>query len=240
MVKPSQLSLKPLWVFSHIPKTAGTSFDRYLAQFFQLKDILHVNAPDLNQLPQVVHLKKGFPKLISGHHPMHGLLYQLLPPRKIVHIALMRRPIDRVISYYNYISTREYHALNKRVSDLSFDEFLSQTDVPELRNGQSRRLVGLLHSDENIPEKEIYQLAKKVIDDCFTIVGVTEKLSDLSSYLNKKLQSKTYEIPRMNSSGIKVLLSELTMKQRLKIESMNKVDIQLYEYVRSINEKLLK
>lgn len=82
------------WIFSHIPKTAGTSVESYLMQAFALKDILHINAPDLNNLPQCVYLKNKYPKFITGHHPIHGLLYQLLAEEKIVHLSMMREPVS--------------------------------------------------------------------------------------------------------------------------------------------------
>lgn len=240
VVPASEISLHHNWIFSHTPKTGGTSFDRFLAGFFQLKDILHLNAPDLNHLPEAVFLKKDFPHLISGHHPMHGLLYQLLPQQKIVHVGLMRRPVDRVVSYYNYLSTREYHALNKRVKDLSFDAFMDLEDLPELCNGQSKRIAGILHSDEIYSENNLYLKAKTAIDECFSMVGVTENMNEFCSFIRKKLKVASFEVPKINSSKVKVRLSDLSLKQRIKIEQLNKVDIQLYEYARSQFIKTIK
>ena len=219
------------WVFSHVPKSAGTSFDRFLSQFFNLKDILHINAPDLNKLPQVLNLKNQFPKLISGHHPIHGLLYQLLGNEKIVHLSMMREPISRVVSYYNYISTREYHALHKQVKDLGFDAFLEQ-DMVELYNGQSKRFAGILHSKQETSDNELYFKAKNIIDNCFTIVGVTDEIDKFSKLISYKCKTKGTPVPYSNSSTVKIRLKDLTKKQKQTIEDNNKIDIQLYKYVK--------
>ena len=219
------------WLFSHIPKSAGTSFDRFLSQFFNLKDILHINAPDLNKLPQVLNLKNQFPNLISGHHPIHGLIYQLLPDEKIVHLSMMREPISRVVSYYNYISTREYHALHKQVKDLGFDDFLKQ-DMVELYNGQSKRYAGLLHCKQDISDNELYFKAKNIIDNCFTIVGVTDEIDQFSKLISRKCKVKNTPVPNTNTSEVKIRLRDLSLKQKQLIEKNNKVDIQLYKYVK--------
>jgi len=221
------------WVFSHIPKTAGTSAESYLAQAFELKDTLHINAPDLNRLPQVMYLKNKFPQLIMGHHPIHALLYQLLPNTKIVHLSMMREPISRTLSYYNYITTREYHALHQQVKNLNFDNFLAQNSMVELHNGQAKRLSGHLHSQETISDNDLYFKAKYVIDNCFSLIGVTEYFKQFHQLIAKQCGISFKELPPINRSKIKVQLRDLDRKQLMKIKENNRVDIQLYDYVKS-------
>lgn len=220
------------WVFSHIPKTAGTSLENILIQVFELKDVLHVNAPDLNRLPQVIHLKNKYPNLIMGHHPIHALLYQLLPETRFVHLTMLREPVSRIISYYNYLATREYHALHSQIKDLRFDTFLKQ-DLVEINNGQSKRLAGCLHSDESIKGNELYQKAKFVVDNCFSLVGVTEYFKEFCHVLEKQCGIIFNHLPPANRSQRKIQLTDLKPQQRKIIEENNKVDIQLYEYVKS-------
>lgn len=228
------------WVFSHIPKTAGTTLENYLLQPFELKDVLHVNAPDLNRLPQVIYLKNKFPKLIMGHHPLHGMLYQLLPDDALVHLTMLREPVSRVISYYNYIATREYHALHHKVKDMGFDAFLEQRDLVELSNGQSRRLAGVLHSKSDISDNDLYKLSRQIIDDCFSLVGVTEYFYEFCHVLEKKCGIIFNHLPPVNRSRVKVQLTDLSPEQIERIKVINKVDIQLYEYVKSKFTQIMK
>lgn len=222
------------WIFSHIPKTAGTSLESYLSQAFALKDQLHVNAPDLNRLPQVLALKNNFPQLIMGHHPMHGLLYQLLPEQKIVHLSMMREPISRVVSYYNYLATRKYHALHAQVELLSFDQFIVQKDLVEINNGQAKRIAGLLHSTQEVDDNELYFQAKYAVDHCFSVIGVTELFKQFHQLIAQTCGVIFHQLPPINRSKIKVQLTDLSASQRLIIEANNKVDIQLYQYVKSL------
>ena len=59
-VRPLNVGESLPLVFSHVPKTAGTSFESYLASQFKMSESLHVNAPDLNRLPGVLRMKKNF------------------------------------------------------------------------------------------------------------------------------------------------------------------------------------
>ncbi|VAW36377.1 hypothetical protein MNBD_GAMMA01-809 [hydrothermal vent metagenome] len=226
------LNTKP-WVFSHIPKTAGTSLESYLAQGFALKDILHVNAPDLNKLPQCIYLKNKYAQLITGHHPIHGMLYQLLPKHKLVHLSMMRDPFYRIVSYYNYVASREYHALHQQIKHLSFDAFLQQDNMVELNNAQAKRFAGLLHSDIAIADSDLYNNAKYTVDNCFSLIGVTEYFNQFHQLLGKICGISFQSLPPINRSKVKIQLTDLTKKQLQMIRQNNRVDIQLYQYVKS-------
>ena len=218
------------WIFSHIPKTAGTSLENYLSQLFLIQDIVHVNAPDLNKIPEVLNLKNQFPRFIAGHHPMHGLLYQLLPKQKLVHLALMREPIARILSYYNYLKSRKTHALHDSVLGMDFDTFIQQPMV-ELNNGQSRRLAGMLHSDEKISDHELFKCAKNVIDNCFTLVGVTEKIELFVQLIENKCGVTINRSEPKNSSNKSLKMNEINSRQLELIQKNNAADIMLYDYV---------
>ena len=232
------MNLATNWVYSHIPKTGGTSFENYLAQLFLLQDILHVNAPDLNKMPEVMQLKKQIPRYMAGHHPMHGLLYQLLADEKLIHLTILRDPVSRVLSYYNYLSTRTSHVLHDEMAGLDIDVFLRKDNLVELHNGQARRLAGLLHSNAIISDGDLFKRAKYVVDHCFTLVGTTEKLEHLLSLIEKKCDVTFHRTPRKNHSDIRVARNQLNPEQISTINNNNRVDQKLYEYVCEIfNQK---
>lgn len=234
VVQPKEISLfETPWIFSQVPKTTGNSLESYLIQAFELKDFLPINASHLNKLPQVLYLKDKYPKFISGHHHIHGMLYQLLADTNIVHLSMMRDPVARVVSYYNYLATREYHNLNHNVQKLSFDKFLEKEDLVEIKNGQAKRFAGLLHSKKNITDKQLYQLAKHVVDNCYSLVGVTEFFKPFHKYIAKQCGVTFNELPPINRSNTKVQLTNLSPEQLTKIKQMNEVDIQLYSYVKT-------
>jgi len=221
------------WVFSHIPKTAGTSLESYLIQAFLLKDVLNINADEINNLPQCLYMKNKYPKFITGYHPMQGMLYQLLKDTNVVHISMMRDPIERVISFYNHMNTKHYHANNGSNSVLEFDDFLNQPDLSEIHNGQAKRFAGMLDTDLEISDKDIYFRAKYCIDNCFSVVGVTEFFSQFHKLIAKKCAVTFHDLPPITRLETKVQLACLQPEQMKIIKRKNKIDIQLYQYVRS-------
>ncbi|KAA3638837.1 MAG: hypothetical protein DWP95_11730, partial [Proteobacteria bacterium] len=102
-------SQSPRVVFSHVPKTGGTTLETILAKNHRLSDVLHLNAPEFKRYPDILTLKKKPPRFICGHHPLHSPLYRYLPRAPLFHITMVREPVSRVLSYYNYISHKTDH-----------------------------------------------------------------------------------------------------------------------------------
>lgn len=232
------LNITP-WVFSNIPKTAGKALDNYLTQAFALSDILSLDSVDLRQLPQSIYLKKCYPKAIIGHYSTNDLLYQLLPNQEIVHLCMMRDPIYRVIFLYNDIATNAYHTVDKSNKTMDFDDFIKQ-DNKEINNGQARRFVGLLTSEQIISDKELYEKAKYAVDNCFSLVGVSEQFKQFYQLLGNRCGVNFHNLPAIVRSKLKVQLSDVSDQQLALIREKNKVDIQLYHYVKSKFEGYLK
>ena len=221
------------WVFSHVPKTAGTALERYLIQAFALKDILNINADELNNIPACIYMKNQYPKFISGYHPIQGLLYQLLEDEKIVHLSMMRDPIERVVSFYNHLITNDYHLNSSPMKVLGFDEFIHQSELAEVHNGQAKRFAGILDTNVKLSDKEIYFKAKYSIDNCFSMVGVTEFFAQFHKLIAKKCGVIFHDLAPITRLKTKVQLAHLKPEQIKVIKNKNKIDIQLYQYVRS-------
>jgi hypothetical protein len=221
------------WIFSHVPKTAGTALESYLTQAFALKDILNINGSELINFPECLYMKNRWPKFITGRHSMQGLLYQLLDENKVVHISMMRDPVERVVSFYNHKITKEYQELKSQEKVISFDDFINQSEVDEINNGQAKRFAGTLSYNTKISDKELYFRAKYSIDKCYSIVGVTEFFTQLHKLIAKKCGVKFHDLPPITRLETKVQFANLNPQQLTLIKRKNKVDIQLYQYVRS-------
>ena len=231
------LNIHP-WVFSNIPKTAGKALDNYLTQGFALTDILSINADDLQQFPQSIYLKKAYPKAITGQYAINDLLYQLLPNQEIVHLSMMRDPIYRVIFIYNDIATSAYHATDQSAETMDFETFI-QNENPEINNGQAKRFAGLLSTDIEVSDMELFRKAKFVIDNCFSLVGVSEQFKQFYELLGNCCGIRFHNLPPIVRSKLKVQLSDVSDQQLAVIKEKNRVDIQLYQYVKSKFENLI-
>ncbi|MCF6319522.1 MAG: sulfotransferase family 2 domain-containing protein [Proteobacteria bacterium] len=236
--KRINLNITP-WVFSNIPKTAGKALDNYLTQGFALSDILSINSGDLLHFPQSIYLKKSYPKAVTGQYAINDLLYQLLPDQEIVHLSMMRDPIYRVIFIYNDIATNAYHSVNKSEKAMDFDAFIRQ-DNSEINNGQSKRFAGMLSPDLEISDKELYEKARFVVDNCFSLVGISEQFKQFYELLGNRCGIRFHNLPPIVRSKLKVQLSDVSDQQLALIKQKNRVDVQLYHYVKSKFEDFLK
>lgn len=230
-VRPISDDSASLLIFSHVPKTAGTSFESYLAAQYKMSESLHVNAPDLNRLPGVVQLKKQLPRLICGHHPAHGMLYQLLPAQPLHHITVLRDPVDRVLSYYNYVCGKTDHPMHASAISLGFEDFLAQAPSPELHNGQSRRFAGQLHQDQ--VSNDLLAVATDVLNHCFSQVFTTCQLGNAVKTLHQTLGFSDATLPRSNRSEKRLNRGDLTADQMALINEYNAFDIALFNRFKS-------
>lgn len=220
-----------LLCFSHVPKTGGTSLETILTKNFLLSEVLHVNAPDLNKQADLLTLKKNHPKLICGHHPMHGLLYQLIPEQPIFHLTQLRHPVDRVLSYYNYVRGKTDHPMHEHALGQSITDFLQSDSSPELSNGQAKRFSGNLHSDA-ADETALFLTAQATLDQCFSLVLTTCLFDEGLLLLKTRLGLQDIYYMRSNVSKRFIRREQLSANELRLIESMNQADIKLFAWAK--------
>ena len=226
-------------VFSHVPKTAGTSLENILAKNFRFADVIHINAPDLNQCPQLLRLKKNPYQLICGHHPIHGQLYGLLPSVKTFHLTMLRNPIDRVLSYYNYIQGKTDNPMHEHAIGVGLEQFIENNPSPELHNGQVRRYSGYLHQTP-IDETVMLEKAQHTVATAFSLVLTTCLFDESLLLLQKRLGLKDIFYQRHNVSTPFLPKAELSSTQLECITAHNQADIQLYEQAKAQCQHLIK
>ena len=174
-----------LIVFTHIPKTAGS--------FFQ-KKFIEANVPP-NQcyttagLRQFIRQSSDGYRLFYGHIP-YGV--HLLTPRTVRYITILRDPIDRAISFYysmKEVDIKIYkHPFREYADSLTLKDFYKNR---ELQNVQTRFIAGVL-SDKLYPkllskhmDNLILNLTKKNLNNY--IYGVFSRLEESIELFQKKL-----------------------------------------------------
>ena len=218
-----------LTCFSHVPKTAGSSLENIFFKNHHANEVLHINAPDLNQFPGLLELKKKPPKLICGHHPMHGLLYQLLPAVPIFHVTMLRSPVDRVLSYYNYVLGKQDHPMHAHAQQQSLSTFIQSTPSPELANGQCRRFSGYLHQGQ-ADDDTLYATAMDTLEQCFSLVLTTELFDPSLLLLKSHLGLKDLYYTRSNVSTQFIKRTDLSAADVDLIHQHNQADQRLFDW----------
>ena len=219
-------------VFLHIPKTAGTSFNSALSWEYCWRrsywvQALDFGADEFKKLPESERAKLS---LVRGH--MRFGLHAYLPQTS-TYVTFLRRPIERVLSYWNY-AQREATAHPKSelwwlqaARTLTLEEhFASGRDV-ELDNGQVRRISGI-KAPFGRCTTEMLATAQQNIEEYFSFVGLTDYFDESLLLLRRILgwrKAPFYAKAKVSPSQPDQSKADLKL-----IETHNELDSALYEY----------
>jgi hypothetical protein len=175
---------REVFCFIHLEKTGGTTFHSVLSRYFRedrvspphLADLHHLSLSKLNQYD-----------FISGHFDHVTSLF--LPSFKVKRIAIFRRPLERLISFYRFhrchpaerANTNEFVALAQRLAPEDFFSHPSVVRSPRLNNTYLRAFGTSFY--ESIPEKESEREIADALDVASTRIlsldalGLTENMN---------------------------------------------------------------
>jgi len=111
-------------VFVHIPKTAGLSLHAALENIYGKESTLRIGNDDdlkrLRQMPDNQVIDKAF---LSGHFFYRDIKNRCRPDAIL--ISILRDPIRRILSNYNYITNWDKHPLYEQTIRQSFSEHVN-------------------------------------------------------------------------------------------------------------------
>jgi hypothetical protein len=175
-------------IFLHIPKAAGTSLVAVLDRQFPPESIYPVGnqaAEDLAALPEE---QRRQIKLLHGHmyFGLHGVL-----PQPCSYITLLRDPVERVASLYQYIQGRPRHYLYDRVvkQGMTLADLLQGKNraFDEFRDGQVRLLNDHAFANAHRDEPEVlFRAAQENLAAHFTLVGLVEQFDETLLLLRRQ------------------------------------------------------
>lgn len=230
-----ETSARPI-VFLHIPKTAGMTFHEILAD--QYRDRKHMLFYQISyaKLYEGLVLKKKLSLGVIRGHLLYG--FHHLMPVEPVYLTLLRNPITRTISGYEFIKKKTDHPFHKEIIDKNYSlyEFLSKKMVPNFDNMHVRFLCG----DNSMPfgavnESHLSQ-AKKNLMEKHVLFGITEKFDESIMYFKRELGWTMPYYIKMNVATHVSSENELDDATRKEVLKCNDYDIQLYEFARDLFE----
>lgn len=223
-------------IYLHIPKTGGTTLEQVIAKNYRIADVLHINNPDLVRLPGAVFAKRDLQHIIMGHGQPCDLLYFFVD-RPLVHITMLRDPVRRVISYYDYLQTFEEHALHEEVKAMSFQQFVDSRDLVELHNGQTMRLAGMLrkkHIGDQAIAAGALESAKSMLRDSMSFFGLTERYAESLLMGQRLLSWRDIFHERRNISARRTDPASLDAGLVEAVRRLNVLDQELYEFAAAL------
>ena len=235
-------------LFLHIPKTAGYTLRSLLKLQYKNSKVLFLKGSnpvqsfndwmDNNTLEHI--------DLLFGHIDF-GIHKNFI--KDVDYVTMIRHPLNRLVSHYNYVKRESKHYLHKKVVDnnLSLKQFVENGYSLELNNGMVRILIGAggSHKNEyskyNIPfgkcENWMLQEAKENIKQHFKIVGLQEEFEKSIVLLKRTLNWNTYK-PYVSQNRTLKKYKQLDEDTYNVIRKYNELDFQLFECVQdSFKEK---
>lgn len=240
-----------LIVFTHIPKTAGSTLRSVLKaaypeplsrRFSPMKDILtddhdsyarHLRS-FLRSCQENPHLQ-----LVYGH-VLFGVHVHI--KRKCQYATILRHPIDRVLSNYYYRAEHGYCTS----PNLSLADYLSgKSPMKEMQfeadNTQTRFLSALDGTPQAVPfgacTPEMLTRAKANLNS-YLLVGLTERFSDTIELFGKILSWKIIPPHSIERATKPYPKRESTSREIINIaEQNNALDLELFEHAVSLFNK---
>jgi len=240
--KATQIADTDLFVFVHIPKTAGSTFKRMLARQFPARRMPKIG-PDyqgsVNQIRALSPEGKAQVQCISGHIP-YGI-HQYFNGRKVHYVSFVRDPVDRALSEYFFLKKQpQLMPLIglKEDADLSPDAFLDHQAKLGLQDFQTRVLCGYGNLVESIlppyapmtvenPDSLI-----RDIERSFALVGTLEQFDESLVLLKQTFGWRSVCYISRNVARPNDRRSQLKQSLAPHIREMNPLDCRLHAHFR--------
>jgi len=203
-------------------------------------------------------------RLAVGHIPI-GIYERHLDAGDLRYMTFLRDPVDRVLShYYRHVQMRRPGADADRAARRraraqrgaqaadplqrrserstprhayiasSLDDALDQ-HFPVLENLQVRYLCGVTTADGDLPPDALERAKAKL--ETFAFVGVTERFDESVVLLLRQfgLELRGYASRHVNAA--RPAAEEVSDEQRARIAALNALDVELYEFGRTLFEQ---
>ncbi len=227
-------------VFIHQYKSYGSTFSYLLAKNYRPESIMHMNADQLNSNQRSCLRKnnKQF-RVVFGHLMLQDCLIKDNGWDKTLVISLVREPVSRIVSYYNYILTKKNHQLHEQIKRMSFSEFIRSGCAVDIENGQTKRLSARrekeLRVDEQGEEDIFCEIKNRV-----SLLLPAEEFDSILLALKKHLGWTDIYYKVRNRSQPHIKPQNISSEDRSLIFQKNQLDKKLYSHANEVAQSLLR
>jgi hypothetical protein len=233
---PAQYNLQPndVLYFCHIPKTAGMTFRTIVEDQFHCSDVCPatLNAQLAKMTPEELQPYR----LYRGHLGFINLP-ELLPEKRVINVTVLREPVARVISHYDYIRRMPGDPHYEAVKDMTLDEFAQRLTAGKVgKNIQTYHVAKTAQfSLESLSPQETLDLAKASLDD-FAFVGLVERFQDSLFLLSYIFGWKPILNSRKENAAKKKSTEAISASTLEVIQANTRLDDALYRDAKAIFE----
>jgi len=231
---------KPLFVFTHIQKTAGTSFfDRVVRPNFADSEILETS------IREFWHAFGAHHHVVTGHVG-YGLHW--FSRRDPTYVTFLRHPIERAVSHYYFIRQCDpAYCTHDRYPDAQAYDLAAFYSHPRYQNEMTRMLAGFpferiaAYTNTRHFDSWAYRLARHRLARDYDSFGIKERFEESAKYIASRYGwiSRPHGKRKKRTRG-RPSLSDLDAATRRTLRDAHQYDLRLYNYAcRLLDARLL-
>jgi tetratricopeptide (TPR) repeat protein len=222
-------ALSPI-IFLHIPKTAGVTIHYILLNKYRWKKFFtSKNYKQIKEFENLAISDRAKIKVLDGHF---GFGVHNLFPTPPTYFTILRDPIKRSISGYNFLYQHTQHPFHKTIikEKYSLKEMLKKGYIKNFDNCHVRFLANAIDLDYGKVDENVYSIAIKNFDNYFETFGICERFDESLIYFKRKLNWSSPFYINANTSNKKTYINDFDNETVELLNHYNKYDLMLYHY----------
>jgi hypothetical protein len=226
-----EASMRPIVIFLHIGKTAGTTLSAIARRHFPPQGVFTYDSAGpgtpAEQLTALSAERRAELALVLGH--MQYGIHEALPGPS-TYITLLRDPVERIVSHYRHVLRYSEHRLHAEVkrSKMTLGEYAGCPISEELDNWQTRCIAGGTALPIGGCTRDLLDRAKHNLDEQFAWLGLAERFEESVVLLRRTLGwRRPYYVPLNTANGRREAVAEAV---RAEILRWNALDQELYDH----------
>lgn len=217
--------------FVHIPKTAGTTLHKIIAhQHHPGKVWIHHDTDGELTPGMIAEIRRRKVQVIMGHFSVG--IHRQLP--EVRYITCLRDPMARLVSHYRHALNDPAHYLHDAVVSQKLDlaGYVASGLSGELSNGMTRMLAGLEDFHGGTVDDEVFETAKRHLDERTDAVILSEHFDEGVISLSRRLSwSAPYYLRRKVGRHVPVPGPPIR-DQWQQVAEFNRYDQELYNWAK--------
>lgn len=243
------MTCAPLLIHCHMPKTAGSALNRrvFLPRFAPERAWLAYGVAVERRRILEVKDAPDRPAFIAGHVPF-GFADPL--EREVVHVSVLRDPVDRVVSFLNYVAVADRHGARRKFDEdmqalarkdpSRFAEKILGQDHVRIRqsNTMVRLASGMPHLGKRMPGYWRLGVAMKRLHQSDYLVGLQDRFDEFAAFLadycdergiGRRARATSTDDDADKRFDKVIRQSDLSAKTLEMIRGMNSLDMRFFE-----------
>lgn len=217
--------VRPVDVFIHIPKTAGTTMLKIVESQYPKGHMLSIYRKPRERIVEEVAALGEDVEALAGHFH-YGVACRA--PRPIRAFAMLRDPVERIISLYYFIGRAPSHPQHEAFKR---GEVTISSLLPHQGSMQARFLAGYEPTGA-VEDEVLLREAKEVLVHRLAVFGITERFDESLLLFNRQLGWKVRGYAKANATKNRPSQERISQEDLSLIRENCAVDRALYDFAR--------